>query len=159
MVNPAGSVNLEGRAHSRRPLLPARRECHPLPMRKSHRALHPQLTLWLENSSGEPAFGKGRMIILDAIDAHGSLSAAARALDMSYRGLWARLRRSEKRLGFRLIVSHPGCGRNSGSALTPEGREMLERYRELLHRVQASAEEAAREILGGRGARPNQNSS
>jgi molybdate transport system regulatory protein len=117
-------------------------------MKKPRRALRPQLTLWLENSAGEPAFGKGRMIILDAIDAHGSLSAAARAVGMSYRGLWARLRRSEKRLGFRLVVSHPGAGRDSGSTLTPEGRELLERYREVLRRVNAAADDATREILG-----------
>jgi molybdate transport system regulatory protein len=117
-------------------------------MKKGRRALHPQLTLWLENSAGEPAFGKGRMVILDAVDAHGSLSAAARALGMSYRGLWARLRRSERRLGYPLVVSHPGCGRDSGSALTPEGRALLERYRELLCRVKVAADDAAREILG-----------
>jgi molybdate transport system regulatory protein len=105
------------------------------------------MTLWLETGRGESAFGKGRMIILDAIDAHGSLSAAATALGMSYRGLWARLRRSERRLGFPLVVSHPGCGRDSGSTLTPEGRALLERYRELLRRVTAAAEEAARELL------------
>ena len=117
-------------------------------MTKRRRVLRPKLSLWLENSSGEPAFGKGRMLILDAIDAHGSLSAAARVLGMSYRGLWARLRRTERRLGFPLVVSHPGCGRDSGSALTPEGRELLERYRELLRRVKVAADDAAREILG-----------
>ena len=117
-------------------------------MKKPRRAFHPQLTLWLENSSGEPAFGKGRMIILEAVDAHGSLSAAARALDMPYRGLWARLRRSEQRLGFPLVVSHAGRGHDSGSVLTPQGRELLERYRELLRRVTAAADEAGRKILG-----------
>jgi molybdate transport system regulatory protein len=116
-------------------------------MNRPRRALRPKLTLWLETRSGEPAFGKGRMIILDAIEAHGSLSAAARALGMSYRGLWARLRRTEKRLGFRLVVSHPGAGRESGSALTPEGRELLERYREILRRVESAAEDAARDAF------------
>ncbi len=116
-------------------------------MKPTRRALHPKLTLWLETRTGEPAFGKGRMIILDAIDAHGSLAAAARVLGMSYRGLWARLRRSEKRLGFRLVVSRPGHGRDSGSALTPEGRELLERYREILRRARVAAEDAAREMF------------
>ena len=116
-------------------------------MKKPRSTLRPKLSLWLENSAGEPAFGKGRMLILDAIDAHGSLSAAARALGMSYRGLWARLRRSERRLGFPLVVSHPGCGHESGTVLTPAGRELLERYRELLRRVKTAADDAAREIL------------
>jgi molybdate transport system regulatory protein len=117
-------------------------------MKKARRALRPRLALWLVTDSGEPAFGKGRMIILDAIDEHGSLSAAAHALGMSYRGLWARLRRSEQRLGFPLVVSHAGRGHDSGSVLTPQGRELLERYRELLRRVTAAADEAGRKILG-----------
>jgi len=110
-------------------------------------ALRPRLALWLETASGEAAFGKGRMIILDAIDEHGSLSAAAAALGMSYRGLWARVRRSEQRLGFPLISSHAGRGRDSGSTLTPQGRELLERYRVLLARLTAAAEAASREIF------------
>lgn len=123
-------------------------------MSKPRSTLRPRLALWLETDAGEPAFGKGRLVILDAIDAHGSLSAAASALGMSYRGLWARLRRSEQRLGFPLIVSHAGRGPDSGSVLTPEGRALLERYREILRRVTAAAEEAAREVLGPPGQAP-----
>lgn len=111
------------------------------------RRLRPRLTLWLANASGEPAFGKGRMIILETIDEQGSLTAAAASLGMSYRALWARIRRSEKRLGFPLVVSHAGRGHDSGTVLTPEAREIIARYRELLKRVTDAADRAARDIF------------
>ncbi len=116
-------------------------------MSRGHKKLHPRLALWIENHEGSLAFGKGRMVILDAIDRHGSLSAAATALGMSYRGLWARVRRSEERLGYALIESHAGRGQSSGSVLTPRGRELLEGYRALLERVSAAADQAYREIF------------
>jgi len=87
------------------------------------------------------------MIILETIDEQGSLTAAAASLGMSYRALWARIRRSEKRLGFPLVVSHAGRGQHSGTVLTPEAREIIARYRELLKRVTDTADQAARDIF------------
>jgi len=110
--------------------------------------LRPRVSLWLETPEGQPVFGKGRMAMLDAIDAQGSLSAAAQALGMSYRGMWARLRRSEERLGVSLVSSHAGRGKSSGSTLTPEGRELAQRYRLLLQRITAAADQAYAEIFG-----------
>jgi molybdate transport system regulatory protein len=117
-------------------------------MTRGRPKLHPRLALWIEDQHGDLAFGKGRMVILDAIDRHGSLAAAATALGMSYRGLWARVRRSEKCLGFALIESHAGRGQSSGSVLTSRGRELLENYRSMLERVSAAADQAYREIFG-----------
>ena len=117
-------------------------------MAHGHPRLHPRLALWIENQQGNLAFGKGRMVILDAVERHGSLAAAATALGMSYRGLWARLRRSEECLGYPLVESHAGRGQSSGSVLTPQGRELLEGYRVLLDRVTAAADQAYREIFG-----------
>ncbi|MBD3235807.1 MAG: LysR family transcriptional regulator [Candidatus Eisenbacteria bacterium] len=98
-----------------------------------------RMTLWIENAEGEVLFGEGRQQILDAIDREGSLSAAAQALGMSYRGLWARLRNSEKRLGFPLIESHAGRGPDSGTSLTPAGRELMRRFAALEGRIAEAA--------------------
>jgi molybdate transport system regulatory protein len=86
-----------------------------------------QINVWVENPKGELLFGEGRLQILQAIEKHGTLSAAAEALGMSYRGLWARVRHSERRLGFPLIESHAGRGPHSGTSLTAEGRAIMER--------------------------------
>lgn len=106
-----------------------------------------RLSLWIENRHGDVLFGEGRQQILRAIESEGSLSAAAQTLNMSYRGLWARIRNSEKRLGFPLIESHAGRGPDSGTALTPAGRELMQRFADLHARVGAAAREAFDELF------------
>ncbi len=105
-----------------------------------------RLSVWLENDEGKLLFGEGRQQILEAIAEHKSLSAAAEAMGMSYRGLWAKIRHSERRLGFPLIESHAGRGPSSGTSLSDQGRAMLERYAELRRRVVAAADEAFGEL-------------
>jgi molybdate transport system regulatory protein len=102
------------------------------------------LSLWIETPDGEILFGQGRLTILEAIEKHGSLTAAADALGMSYRGLWARIRRSEQRLGLQLVESHAGRGPSSGTRVTHTGKELMHRYRDLRQSVLDAAEEAFR---------------
>jgi molybdate transport system regulatory protein len=106
-----------------------------------------RVSVWLENAEGLVLFGPGRLQILEAIDAHGSLSAAAEALGMSYRGLWARIRHSERRLGFPLVHAHAGRGAASGTSLTSEGRAMIDRFSQLRERVTAAADEAFAQVF------------
>jgi putative molybdopterin biosynthesis protein len=46
--------------------------------------------------------------LLQAVDAHGSISAAARAMGLSYRHVWGELKRWEDELGNELIVWEKG---------------------------------------------------
>ncbi len=99
--------------------------------------VHVRVNVWLENEKGEIVYGAGRQQILEAVAQDGTLSAAASDLGMSYRGLWGRIRISERRLGFQLLESHAGRGPNSGSSLTAHGKALMEIYgrlREALHR-------------------------
>ncbi|MCK4302688.1 MAG: hypothetical protein KAY24_00425, partial [Candidatus Eisenbacteria sp.] len=66
---------------------------------------------------------------------------------MSYRGLWARIRFSERRLGIQLIESHAGRGPDSGTSLTHEGRAMMKRYETLQREALAAAEKAFRKAF------------
>ena len=43
--------------------------------------------LWIEGSEGT-FLGYGRVVLLERIGEHGSISAAARSMDMSYRHAW-----------------------------------------------------------------------
>lgn len=59
----------------------------------------------------------------------GSLARAARAVGLSYRAAWGRIRRLERRAGLRLLSMRPG-GRGGGKAsLTEQGEALLKRYR------------------------------
>jgi molybdate transport system regulatory protein len=90
---------------------------------------------WIEDADGKVLYGLGRHRILQAIREFGSIKAASEQLGISYRGLWGRLRLSEKRLGFPLVESKAGRGPSAGSRLTARGLALIDRY-----------EEAAREI-------------
>ncbi len=74
--------------------------------------------------------GPGKADLLDAIPAHGSISAADRALGMSYRDKWLQAdgmnRCFEKKL-----VEATASGRGGGVVVTDHGRLVLAAYREL----------------------------
>jgi len=85
--------------------------------------------IWLELEA-QPVFGDGKARILEQVDRAGSLKAAAEALKMSYRGLWGRLREMERRFRVSLVSRRAG-GRGGGATrLTPQGRELLRKYRQ-----------------------------
>jgi len=115
-----------------------RRSSRAAATRRAPSGVRPRLNVWLENRVGQLLFGEGRLQILEAIAAHGSLTAAAEALGMSYRGLWAKLRHSERRLGFALVETHAGRGPQSGTTLTPAARQVMELFRHLHEQTEAT---------------------
>lgn len=81
---------------------------------------------WFEKD-GKPVMGKGGAEILKAIDQHGSISQAAKSLDMSYRFVWNYIEKMENRAG--KVVERERGGRSGGkTALTPLGKSLLEQY-------------------------------
>jgi len=87
-------------------------------------------------------FGPGRLQILGAIEECGTMRGAAERLGLSYRGLWARLRNSERRLGFHLVESTRGRGDRAGTFLTPRAKRLLAQYQRLLNEVYLASERA-----------------
>jgi len=77
----------------------------------------------------EPAMGPGKAVLLEAIDREGSISAAGRALGMSYRRSWLLVDSMNRCWKERLVETMPGGGRNGGARLTACGREVLLAYR------------------------------
>lgn len=77
------------------------------------------------------AMGPGKADLLEAIQASGSISGAARSLAMSYRRAWLLV--DEMNACFRtpLVVSRQGGVRGGGADVTEVGLEALARYREL----------------------------
>ena len=87
--------------------------------------------IWFEDDSGEVIFGLGRLKMLEAIDRHGSIQAAAKELKMSYRALWGRITATENRMGRQLLTRNVGGASGGGSQLTPFARELLEKFRHI----------------------------
>ena len=99
--------------------------------------LESKLRIWLE-LDGRPVYGDGKHRALELIEETGSLRAAAKAMGISYRYLWGRLRRMEDRLGFRLVARCQGGQGGGGMKLTREGRALMAAYRHFRRDVDRS---------------------
>ena len=97
--------------------------------------------IWIIDQSGNVLFGMGRVKILEAIDRHGSINAAAKALGMSYRAVWGRIKATEERLGQNLVVRTTGGAMGGGSALTPYARELIAVFKKFHRQVLSEADE------------------
>jgi molybdate transport system regulatory protein len=89
-----------------------------------------QFKVWLEKDD-RVLFGEGRNQLLQAIDDYGSLAQAARQMHMSYRAAWGRLKASEDRLGFPLAEKDLEQGKKGGLRLTPKGKDLLNKYKNI----------------------------
>jgi molybdate transport system regulatory protein len=87
----------------------------------------------------EFAMGPGKADMLEAIDRDGSISAAGRALGMSYRRAWLLVDSMNRCWTEPLVDTTAGGGAGKGARLTVFGRELLTAYRAL----EASLVEAA----------------
>jgi molybdate transport system regulatory protein len=104
--------------------------------------------VWLEEDG--PVFGDGLAELLGAVAELGSLRAAAARMGMSYRAAWGRVRRSEDRLGWRLVRYQVGGRAGGGAAITPRGQHFLAGYADFRRRLDAEVEAAfAASGLGG----------
>lgn len=93
--------------------------------------------IWIERGSGgNVVLSEWRVELLEAIDAHGSLSRAAEALDIPYRTAWERVKATEGEIGFRLLDSESGGLDGGGSRLTPQARDLCRRFRRVSGGIQ-----------------------
>ena len=91
--------------------------------------IHP-LKLKLQLMCGdEIAMGPGKADLLDAIIAHGSISAAAKAMGMSYRRAWLLVDAMNRCWTGPLVETVAGGSKERGARVTPLGQDVLQRYR------------------------------
>jgi len=102
----------------------------------------------------EFAIGPGKAALLEAIAAHGSISAAGRALGMSYRRTWLLADSLNRTWLAPLIATAHGGARGGGATLTPLGIQVLADYRSLEVAVARTADRAARTLLNKLAAAP-----
>ncbi len=96
--------------------------------------------IWIEDDDGEVIFGEGRQKILEAVIRHGSIHAAAKELKMSYRAVWGKLKDTEDRLGQPLLIRQVGGSAGGGSELTPLGKNLFEKFKDLQVHVATEVE-------------------
>jgi molybdate transport system regulatory protein len=73
--------------------------------------------------------GPGKVAVLEEIARSGSISAAGRALRMSYRRTWELVEDLNTGLGTPVVETAAGGSGGGGTVLTPAGKAIIERYR------------------------------
>jgi molybdate transport system regulatory protein len=81
--------------------------------------------------------GHGKVLLLEAVAMAGSISAAARSLDMTYRRAWELIDHMNKAFGRPLVSGHAGS--SGGAELTPLGRDVITRYRAIESEARSGA--------------------
>lgn len=98
--------------------------------------------IWIEDMEGNVVFGLGRYRILEMIRRLGSMNAAAKELQMSYRAVWMRIRSSEERIGKQLVIRE-----GKGSRLTPFAEKLMKQFKRLHTIVEAESDDVYESLM------------
>jgi molybdate transport system regulatory protein len=116
-------------------------------MARDPKSVTPQLRILLGSAT---AMGPGKVRLLEAILETGSIAAAARRMGMSYRRAWLLVDVMNHAFKSPVVTAAKGGSAGGGALVTPFGREVVQRYREMeTHAAAAIAEEmdAFRDLL------------
>lgn len=79
---------------------------------------------WIVDKDDNMIMGAGRKEILETIAKTGSINKTAKIMKMSYKGVWGRIKATEKSMNIKIVHTD----RRHGSRLTREGEELLRKY-------------------------------
>lgn len=102
------------------------------PKRMTDSPLSPPPLLKLRIVFGDDAMlGPGKVQLLEFIEENGSISAAGRAMGMSYKRAWSLVDEMNAAFNSPLVESVRGGAKGGGARLTDTGRRVLSHYRAL----------------------------
>jgi molybdate transport system regulatory protein len=101
-----------------------------------------RLTIRIDLGSGVRV-GPGKIALLEAIAASGSIAGAGRILKMSYKRAWDLVEELNRNFVAPVVAKAPGGAKGGGAHLTASGAELVKLYRE----IETAAHEVARQPL------------
>ena len=101
---------------------------------------YPGLTLRILGE-GAPALGPGRAALVAHIERAGSISAAARAMGMSYRRAWQLVESLNASFAKPVVITAIGGKRGGGARVTAFGQQLVKRYHEMEEKASAAIAE------------------
>ncbi|MBN2137134.1 MAG: LysR family transcriptional regulator [Sedimentisphaerales bacterium] len=110
--------------------------------------LQPRFKLWLNAQNIQGAFGDGKWRLLRAIQTEGSLQAASRLLQISYRKAWGDLKKTQSALGVALVAKQRGGKSGGQTVLTDKGKEWLDAYGRFRKQIEQTVQTAWAKHLG-----------
>ncbi len=110
-----------------------------------------RMKIWIESDGGMMLFGDGKASLLEKIDELGSISKAAEAVGIDYKKVWKHIEIIERNINEEIVVKKKGGGEDSGTKLTPKGKELINAFREFRKEVIEFADKRFEErfIKGG----------
>jgi len=111
-------------------------------MQKSSVRIIPTLSVRIDLDA-EGRIGPGKIQLLENIKACGSISAAGRAMDMSYKRAWDLVDEINRICRHAAVERQTGGKNGGGAVLTPFGTSLVARYR----RIERAAASAVRKDL------------
>ncbi len=106
----------------------------------------PSLSIRVDIAPGA-SIGPGKARLLEEIARTGSIAAAARAMDMSYRRAWLLVDDLKAVFGEPLVATRPGGAKGGGAVLTPRGASVLAAFRTMEQAAARAAGEALNTML------------
>lgn len=97
--------------------------------------LHPVLRVDFPHAE---RLGRGKIQLLEHIRETGSISAAGRAMDMSYRRAWLLVSAVNRMFAQDAVESQRGGKQGGGAVVTPFGEELIRRFRGMEEKAKAA---------------------
>lgn len=85
---------------------------------------------WIDLNQ-KPFIGLGRVKLLEEINKSGSITAAAKSLNMSYRQAWEHIKNMNEIASEPLVIAVSGGKNGGGTQLTPVGKKYIKQYKSL----------------------------
>ena len=111
-------------------------------MQRTNARSLPSLSIRIDLDAGR-RIGPGKIALLENIDSSGSISAAGRAMEMSYKRAWDLVDEINTMCRQAAVERQTGGKNGGGAVLTPFGRALVARYR----KIEKEAAGAARKEL------------
>ena len=106
----------------------------------------PRLFLRVE-LGGDDRIGPGKIALLEAVEREQSISAAARAMGMSYRRAWLLIDTMNRMFREPVVRAHPGRATGRSAEVTPSGARLCAAYRAAETRTQKASKALVDEIV------------
>jgi molybdate transport system regulatory protein len=104
-------------------------------------------SVWLKSLQGQHILHEDCFKLLSWIDSLGSIKLAADKSEISYRKAWNLINKSEKLLGFNLVVKQRGGKDGGHTGLSPEGQNLVNAYMDLKKDINLSIKKVTKKFF------------
>lgn len=105
--------------------------------------------LWIKIDFGARGqIGPGKIALLRAVQDHASISAAAKAMGMSYRRAWLLIDELNQTVGQPVVETQVGGSAGGGAKLTEQGQRIIDHYERVARQASGQSREELSALAG-----------